>query len=107
MKETIDKVIEMNDKAKKIIEDAQNKAVDIVSEAQQKADAMMLEAKSEADDKLKNLESDSKKSVETEINRINEQRLVSEKALKDKFAENEEKWIDEIVVRITGGNDDA
>ena len=103
MKETIDKVIKMNDKAGKIIEDAKQEAINIVNGAQKRAEIIIKESIDNAEKKAADISDSRKKEVDGEIEFLNAKQHELETAFENKFVTNEEKWIEEIVSEIISG----
>lgn len=103
MKETIDSVIKMNEKAKKIIEGAKEEAADIISNANFKAEAILLESRKNAEERADEAAKNIEHRISAEADNVAFSTNKSQTEFAELFETKEETWIETIYNNIISG----
>lgn len=107
MKETIDSVIKMNEKAKLIIEEAERKAEKIISDANLQANSISAEIIENAKQKAAENERKTAAKYSARIEQNAENIKIQNDEFLSKFENGKQKWIDEIYGEIISGDSNA
>ena len=103
MEDIIQKIVDVEKQALSIDAETESISAQIVREIEEETARLEKEALESAEDKVKRMAEERAAEAEREIARIQAESGEKLQALQDIYAKNRERWINEIVKRVTEG----
>lgn len=102
MEEVIEKILEIEEKAREIISDAENEKSGLEEEIKELSEKLRRDISSRAEEKSNALREYEDGEADRKIEAINSEAQRSMQLLEEKFAQNRDKWVEEIFSSVTG-----
>lgn len=102
MEEVIEKILEIEEKAREIVSDAENEKSGLEEEIKELSEKLRRDISSRAEEKSNALREYEDGEADRKIEAINAEAQRSMQLLEEKFAQNRDKWVEEIFSSVTG-----
>ena len=102
MEDIIRRIIEIEDKAQKIVEDARAEENNLDKRVEAEDKRLAKKIHDEAEARCRKMQETERENVSGKIEQINARANEQFDALMEKYSENKEKWVDDIVRHIIG-----
>ena len=102
MEDIIRRIIEIEDKAQEIVSDARDAEKNLNKRVEAEDKRLAKSIHDKAEERCRKMREDEQNSIRGKIRQINECADEQLKELENKYSENKEKWVDDMVRHIIG-----